>query len=52
MKVLKSEKGNWKSLCQSQRRCDDKSRGQNVAVADLKMAGEAKNQGVQVTCGN
>ena len=39
MKVLKSEKGNQKSLCQSQRRYDDKSRGQNVAVTDLKIAG-------------
>lgn len=29
-----------------------KVEGQNVAVADWKMAGEAKNQGGQVTCGN
>lgn len=42
--VLKSERGNQKSLCQSQRRrFDEGSRGQNIAVTDLKMTGKVKS---------
>lgn len=43
-RILNSKRGNQRSLCQSQRRrCNGGSRGQNVAIADLKMAGEARS---------